>query len=86
VTFIDTADSYGPKVSEMLIADTLHPYADDLVIATKGGLVRPGPGRWVPDGRPEHLREACEGSLRRLRPGGEHSPGSEASPECSQIR
>jgi pyridoxine 4-dehydrogenase len=67
VNFIDTADSYGPEVSETLIADALYPYPDDLVIATKGGLVRPGPGRWVPDGRPEHLREACEGSLRRLR-------------------
>jgi aryl-alcohol dehydrogenase-like predicted oxidoreductase len=67
VNFIDTADSYGPEVSEQLIADTLYPYPDDLVIATKGGLVRPGPGRWDPDGRPEHLREACEGSLRRLK-------------------
>jgi pyridoxine 4-dehydrogenase len=67
VNFIDTADSYGPEVSEMLIAETLHPYPDDLVIATKGGLMRPGPSRWDPDGRPEHLREACEGSLRRLR-------------------
>ena len=67
VTFIDTADSYGPEVSETLIAETLHPYPDDLVIATKGGLVRPGPGRWDPDGRPAHLREACEGSLRRLK-------------------
>jgi pyridoxine 4-dehydrogenase len=67
VNFIDTADSYGPDVSEKLIADTLYPYPDDLVIATKGGLVRPGPGRWEPDGRPEHLREACEGSLRRLK-------------------
>ena len=67
VTFIDTADSYGPEVSERLIAEALHPYPDDLVIATKGGLVRPGPGRWEADGRPEHLREACEGSLRRLR-------------------
>ncbi len=67
VNFIDTADSYGPEVSETLIADTLYPYPDDLVIATKGGLLRPGPGRWTPDGRPEHLREACEGSLRRLR-------------------
>ena len=67
VNFIDTADSYGPEVSERLIAEALHPYPDDLVIATKGGLVRPGPGRWDPDGRPEHLREACEGSLRRLR-------------------
>jgi len=67
VNFIDTADSYGPEVSEELIAQVLHPYADDLVIATKGGLVRPGPGRWEPDGRPEHLRAACEGSLRRLK-------------------
>ena len=67
VNFIDTADSYGPEVSERLIAEALHPYPDDLVIATKGGLVRPGPGRWDPDGRPEHLRQACEGSLRRLR-------------------
>jgi aryl-alcohol dehydrogenase-like predicted oxidoreductase len=67
VNFIDTADSYGPSVSEELIAEALHPYPDDLVIATKGGLVRPGPSRWNPDGRPEHLREACEGSLRRLR-------------------
>jgi pyridoxine 4-dehydrogenase len=67
VNFIDTADSYGPDVSETLIARALHPYPDDLVIATKGGLVRPGPGRWEPDGRPEHLRAACEGSLRRLK-------------------
>jgi pyridoxine 4-dehydrogenase len=67
VNFIDTADSYGPHVSEELIADALHPYPDDLVIATKGGLLRPGPGRWEPDGRPAHLREACEGSLRRLK-------------------
>ena len=67
VNFIDTADSYGPDVSERLIAETLHPYPDDLVIATKGGLVRPGPGRWDADGRPEHLRAACEDSLQRLR-------------------
>jgi pyridoxine 4-dehydrogenase len=67
VNFIDTADSYGPEVSERLIAETLYPYPEDLVIATKGGLVRPGPGRWDADGRPEHLRAACEGSLRRLR-------------------
>jgi aryl-alcohol dehydrogenase-like predicted oxidoreductase len=67
VNFIDTADSYGPEVSELLIAETLYPYPDDLVIATKGGLVRPGPGRWNADGRPQYLREACEGSLRRLR-------------------
>ncbi|HEX6477151.1 MAG TPA: aldo/keto reductase [Acidimicrobiales bacterium] len=67
VDFIDTADSYGPEVSERLIAEALHPYPDNLVIATKGGLVRPGPNRWDPDGRPEHLRAACEGSLKRLR-------------------
>jgi aryl-alcohol dehydrogenase-like predicted oxidoreductase len=67
INFIDTADSYGPKVSERLIAETLHPYPEGLVIATKGGLTRPGPGRWEPDGRPEHLREACEGSLKRLK-------------------
>jgi len=67
VNFIDTADSYGPEVSERLIAEALYPYPEDLVIATKGGLVRPGPGQWVPDGRPEHLRRACEGSLARLR-------------------
>ena len=67
VNFIDTADSYGPNVSEELIAEALNPYPSDLVIATKGGLIRPGPGRWEPDGRPEHLREACEGSLRRLK-------------------
>jgi pyridoxine 4-dehydrogenase len=67
VNFIDTADSYGPHVSEELIAETLYPYPDDLVIATKGGMVRPGPGQWHADGRPEYLREVCDGSLRRLR-------------------
>jgi pyridoxine 4-dehydrogenase len=67
VNFIDTADSYGPSVSEELIAEALHPYPDDLVIATKGGLVRPGPNRWNADGHPAHLRQACEGSLRRLK-------------------
>jgi pyridoxine 4-dehydrogenase len=67
VNLIDTADSYGPHVSEELIAEALHPYPEGLVIATKGGLTRIGPGRWPRDGRPEHLREACEGSLRRLR-------------------
>ena len=67
VNFIDTADSYGPDVSESLIAEALYPYPDDLVIGTKGGLVRPGPGRWDANGHPEHLRSACEGSLRRLR-------------------
>jgi aryl-alcohol dehydrogenase-like predicted oxidoreductase len=67
VNFIDTADSYGPEVSETLIAEALHPYPDDLVIATKGGLERTGPGQWPVNGRPEHLVEACEGSLRRLK-------------------
>jgi pyridoxine 4-dehydrogenase len=67
VDFIDTAESYGPEVSERLIAEALHPYPDDLVIATKGGLPRSSDGGWYPDGRPEHLRESCEGSLRRLR-------------------
>ena len=67
VNFIDTADSYGPHVSEEIIAEALFPYPDDLVIATKGGLERTGPGRWPANGRPEHLVEACEGSLRRLR-------------------
>src|SRR5580704_2378542 len=67
ITIIDTADSYGPEVSERLIAEAVYPYPPDLVIATKAGLVRPGPGRWEPNGRPEHLRQACEGSLRRLR-------------------
>ena len=67
VTLIDTADSYGPQVSEHLIAKALHPYPDDLVVATKGGYLRDGPWQWRPDGRPEHLRKALEGSLRRLR-------------------
>jgi pyridoxine 4-dehydrogenase len=67
INLIDTADSYGPEVSELLIAEALYPYPKDLVIATKGGLLRPGPGQWVPDGSPKHLREALEGSLRRLR-------------------
>jgi len=67
VNFIDTANAYGPEVSENLIAETLHPYPEQLVIATKGGLRRPGPGEWRRDGRPEALREALEGSLRRLR-------------------
>ena len=67
INFIDTADSYGPDVSERLIGETLYPYPDGLVIASKAGLLRDGPGQWRPDGRPEHLREACEGSLRRLK-------------------
>jgi pyridoxine 4-dehydrogenase len=67
VNFIDTADSYGPGVSEEIIAEALYPYPTDLVIATKAGFERPGPDQWVENGRPEHLRSACEGSLRRLR-------------------
>lgn len=67
INLIDTADSYGPEVSENLIAEALYPYPQGLVIATKGGFVRPGPGQWTPDGRPEHLRSALEGSLKRLR-------------------
>jgi len=66
INLIDTADSYGPEVSERLIAEALHPYPDELVIATKGGLLRDGPGQWRPDCRPEHLKQACEASLRRL--------------------
>jgi pyridoxine 4-dehydrogenase len=66
VNLIDTADSYGPHVSERLIAEALHPYPDDLVIATKGGLTRSGPNQWSPDGRPQHLRAACDDSLQRL--------------------
>lgn len=69
VNLIDTADAYGPETSELLIAEALYPYPKGLVIATKGGLTRPGPGpsQWVPDGRPEHLKQAVEGSLKRLR-------------------
>src|SRR5712671_4362541 len=67
VNFIDTADSYGPNVSEELIAEALSPYPKDLVIATKGGWNRPGPNQWTHDASPAHLREAVEGSLKRLR-------------------
>ncbi|HEV2075233.1 MAG TPA: aldo/keto reductase [Thermoleophilaceae bacterium] len=67
VNLIDTADSYGPEVSERLIGEARAPYPDDLVVATKGGLTRGGPSDWRADCRPEHLKEACEGSLRRLR-------------------
>lgn len=67
VDFIDTANSYGPEVNERLLAEVLHPYPAGLVIATKGGLTRPGPGRWEPEGRPAHLRAACESSLARLK-------------------
>lgn len=67
VNFIDTADAYGPDVNENLIAEALHPYPDGLVIATKGGLTRSGPGQWHPNGTPQHLRGALEGSLKRLK-------------------
>jgi aryl-alcohol dehydrogenase-like predicted oxidoreductase len=67
VNLIDTADAYGPDTSELLIAEALYPYPKGLVIATKGGLTRPGPSRWVPNGRPEHLKQAVDGSLKRLR-------------------
>jgi aryl-alcohol dehydrogenase-like predicted oxidoreductase len=67
INFIDTADSYGPNVSEEIIAEALYPYPTGLVIATKGGFMRPGPNKWVENGKPEHLRSTCEGSLRRLR-------------------
>jgi pyridoxine 4-dehydrogenase len=66
VNFIDTADSYGPYVSEELIREALHPYPEELLVATKAGLVRTGPGEWHPVGRPEYLRQECEMSLRRL--------------------
>src|SRR5437660_12617869 len=67
VNFIDTADAYGPEVSELLIAEALHPYPKGLVIASKGGLIRPGPGEWGPNGRAEDLAECVEGSRTRLR-------------------
>jgi pyridoxine 4-dehydrogenase len=67
VNLIDTADAYGPETSELLIAEALHPYPKGLVIATKGGLTRPGPDQWVPNGRPEHLKEAVDKSLKRLK-------------------
>src|ERR1700685_1215836 len=67
INFVDTADSYGPYVSEEIIAEALHPYPAGLAIATKGGFERPGPDHWVENGKPEHLKSACEGSLRRLR-------------------
>jgi pyridoxine 4-dehydrogenase len=67
INLMDTADAYGPEVNERQISGTLHPYPENLVIATKGGYTRQGPGRWRTNGRPKHLREACEGSLRRLK-------------------
>jgi len=67
INFFDTADSYGPHASESFIAETLYPYPEGLVIGTKGGVVRPSRRRWDPDGRPEHLRRALDGSLKRLR-------------------
>jgi pyridoxine 4-dehydrogenase len=65
INLIDTSDAYSPEVNEQQIAEALHPYPEDLVVATKGGLTRPGPRRWEPDGRPGQLREACESSLWR---------------------
>src|SRR6202008_1287338 len=67
VNFIDTADSYGPYLSEELIAEALYPYPDELVIATKGGLVRTGPDQWPVNAHPDHLKKALEGSLKRLK-------------------
>src|SRR5437868_2978358 len=67
VNLIDTADAYGPETSELLIAEALHPYPKGLVIATKGGNTRPGPNQWVPNGRPEYLKQCVDGSLKRLR-------------------
>lgn len=67
VNLIDTADAYGPETSELLIAEALHPYAEGVVIATKGGLTRPGPGNWSPNGRPEYLKRCVDASLKRLR-------------------
>ena len=67
IDFVDTADAYGPDVNEEIIAEALHPYPENLVIATKGGLTRSGPGEWHPNGRPKHLRQALEGSLKRLK-------------------
>src|SRR5438045_2350185 len=67
VNLIDTADAYGPETSELLIAEALHPYPKGVVIATKGGLTRPGPSQWVPNGRPEYLKQCVDGSLKRLR-------------------
>jgi pyridoxine 4-dehydrogenase len=67
INLIDTADSYGPEVSEQLIAETLHPYPEGLVIATKAGLRRTGPGEWPRDARPERIKECCDGSLKRLK-------------------
>jgi pyridoxine 4-dehydrogenase len=67
INFIDTADSYGPEVAELLIADALYPYPSGLVIATKGGFIRTGPNQWITNGHPQYLNAACEASLRRLR-------------------
>src|ERR1700712_2423076 len=67
VNFIDTAEAYGPQFNESLIADALHPYKKDLLIATKGGFNRPGPNNWVPNGNPDYIRQNIEGSLKRLK-------------------
>jgi len=83
VNFIDTADSYGPDVSEELIAEALHPYADDLVVATKGGLLRDCPGQWRPDGRPEHLRQTSTSSTGPTRPSRSRTRWAR-SPSCAR--
>src|SRR6218665_2701393 len=67
VNFIDTAEAYGPKLNESLIADALHPYKKDLIIATKGGFNRPGPNQWIPNGKPDYIKSNIEGSLQRLK-------------------
>src|ERR1043166_77999 len=67
VNFIDTADAYGPETSELLIAEALHPYPKGVVIATKGGHTRPGPNQWVPNGKPEYLKQCVDNSLKRLK-------------------
>ena len=69
VNFFDTADAYGPHTNEVLIEEVLHPYYDNIVIATKGGLTRPGPGQWIPNGHPDYIRKAIDGSLLRLKTG-----------------
>ena len=74
VNFFDTAESYGPYVAEELLKEALHPYADDIVIATKSGLTRTGPNQWPPLGRPEFLRQGAEMSLRRLGLAGDSTP------------
>jgi hypothetical protein len=88
ITLIDTADSYGPFVSERLIAEALHPYPENLLIATKAGFQRSGPDQWEPDGRPEYLRERCESSLvrRGFRPLNKPAEGASAMSVRSTSR